>query len=57
MAGKIKVEDVLTITLERKILVLKILAPGEKRGPYIEAKEAGYIHHHFEASTNAWRTV
>lgn len=36
---QVKVEDVLTITLERKILVLKILAPGEKRGPYIEAKE------------------
>lgn len=36
---QVKVEDVLTITLERKILVLKILAPGEKRGPYVEAKE------------------
>lgn len=36
---QVKIDDVLTITLERKILVLKILAPGEKRGPYVEAKE------------------
>ena len=31
-------DDVLTITLDRKILVLKVLGPGERRGPYPEAK-------------------
>ena len=31
-------DDVLTITLDRRILVLKILEPGERRGPYPEAK-------------------
>ncbi|MDF1775906.1 MAG: RNA-binding S4 domain-containing protein [Rhizobiaceae bacterium] len=30
--------EVLTITLERQILILKILEPGERRGPYEEAK-------------------
>ncbi|MEX3011579.1 RNA-binding S4 domain-containing protein [Hoeflea sp. TYP-13] len=30
--------DVLTVTLDRKIMVLKILGPGERRGPYEEAK-------------------
>ena len=29
--------DVLTITLERKIFVLKIVACGNRRGPYVEA--------------------
>lgn len=35
----IKIDDVLTITLERRILVLHVRALGEKRGPYVEAKE------------------
>ena len=29
--------DVLTITLERKIFVLKVVACGNRRGPYVEA--------------------
>jgi ribosome-associated heat shock protein Hsp15 len=29
--------DVLTITLERRILVLKIVACGKRRGPFVEA--------------------
>jgi ribosome-associated heat shock protein Hsp15 len=33
----IKVGDVLTIALERRILVLKIAALGTRRGPYEEA--------------------
>ncbi|MCY6383551.1 RNA-binding S4 domain-containing protein [Hoeflea prorocentri] len=31
-------EDVLTVTLDRKILVLKIVGFAERRGPYSEAK-------------------
>ncbi|WP_419906807.1 RNA-binding S4 domain-containing protein [Hoeflea sp.] len=31
-------DDVLTITLERKVLVLKVLRPGSRRGPYEEAR-------------------
>ncbi|WP_297587751.1 RNA-binding S4 domain-containing protein [Roseibium sp.] len=34
----IKTGDVLTIGLERRILVLKILALGTRRGPYEEAR-------------------
>ncbi|MEP4768865.1 MAG: RNA-binding S4 domain-containing protein [Roseibium sp.] len=34
----VKVGDVLTITLERKILILKIAALGSKRGPYEQAR-------------------
>ncbi len=30
--------DVLTITLDRKILILRVIEPGERRGPYDEAK-------------------
>lgn len=30
--------DVLTITLDRKILVLRVVDPGKRRGPYEEAK-------------------
>lgn len=37
-AHQIKVGDVLTITLERRILVYKVLAPGERRGPAPEAQ-------------------
>lgn len=35
---QVRRDDVLTITLDRGILVLKILEPGERRGPYPEAK-------------------
>lgn len=31
-------DDVLTITLDRKVLVLKVVAVGERRGPYEEAR-------------------
>jgi ribosome-associated heat shock protein Hsp15 len=34
----VKVGDVLTITLERRILVWKVLAPGARRGPPAEAR-------------------
>ena len=34
----VKVGDVLTITLDRQVLVLEVLAPGERRGPYQEAR-------------------
>ena len=30
--------DVLTIALERQVRVLKVVAPGERRGPYEEAR-------------------
>jgi ribosome-associated heat shock protein Hsp15 len=30
--------DVLTITLDRKVLVLKVVSTGERRGPYEEAR-------------------
>ncbi|MBC2886982.1 RNA-binding S4 domain-containing protein [Ochrobactrum sp. CM-21-5] len=35
---QVKVGDVLTITLDRRILVYKVLAPGERRGPAPEAQ-------------------
>lgn len=35
---QVKPDDVVTITLERRDLVLKVLAPGNRRGPYEEAK-------------------
>ncbi|WP_306142385.1 RNA-binding S4 domain-containing protein [Roseibium sp. MMSF_3412] len=34
----VKSGDVLTIVLERKVLVLKIVALGSRRGPYEEAR-------------------
>ena len=34
----VKVGDVLTITLDRRVLVLDVLAPGQRRGPYEEAR-------------------
>src|SRR5690606_31474396 len=37
-AHQVKVGDVLTITLDRRVLVYKILAPGERRGPASEAR-------------------
>jgi ribosome-associated heat shock protein Hsp15 len=30
--------DVLTIALERRVLILRVTAPGERRGPYEEAR-------------------
>ncbi|WP_162653158.1 RNA-binding S4 domain-containing protein [Lentilitoribacter sp. Alg239-R112] len=36
---QVKLDDVLTITLERSVLVLRIVNFGERRGPYQEAKE------------------
>lgn len=36
---QVKLDDVLTITLERSVSVLRILILGEHRGPYSEAKE------------------
>ncbi|GAA4122375.1 RNA-binding S4 domain-containing protein [Aminobacter aganoensis] len=35
----VKSGDVLTITLDRRILVYKILLPGERRGPAEEARK------------------
>ncbi len=35
----VRVGDVLTIALERKVLVLKIAALGSRRGPYEEARK------------------
>lgn len=37
-AHQVKVGDVLTITLDRRILVYRVLAPGERRGPAPEAQ-------------------
>ena len=37
-AKSVRPGDVLTIALDRQIRVLKILAPGERRGPFPEAK-------------------
>ncbi|MEP0235656.1 RNA-binding S4 domain-containing protein [Roseibium sp.] len=34
----VKVGDVLTIGLERRILILKVVALGTRRGPYAEAQ-------------------
>ncbi len=34
----LSVGDTLTITLDRQIRVLKVLLPGERRGPFEEAK-------------------
>ncbi len=33
----VKIGDVLTVTLERRILILKVVALGSRRGPYCEA--------------------
>ena len=37
-SAAVKVDDVLTIALERRVLVLKVLAPGTRRGPAPEAQ-------------------
>lgn len=35
---QVKVGDVLTITLERRILIYRVLDPGQRRGPASEAR-------------------
>jgi ribosome-associated heat shock protein Hsp15 len=35
----VKPGDVLTINLDRSITILKVVAPGERRGPYEEARK------------------
>jgi ribosome-associated heat shock protein Hsp15 len=37
-AKSVRPGDVLTIALERQVRVLKVLAPGDRRGPYPEAR-------------------
>lgn len=37
-AAPVRVGNVLTLTLERRILVLKVLSPGARRGPAPEAR-------------------
>ncbi len=37
-AKVVKPGDVLTVALERQVRVLKVLAPGTRRGPYPEAR-------------------
>ena len=37
-AYPVSVGDVLTIALDRQVLVYRILAPGTRRGPYAEAR-------------------
>jgi len=34
----VRPSDVLTIALERQVKVLRVVAPGERRGPYEEAR-------------------
>lgn len=35
----VRIGDVLTIALERRVLVLKVAALGTRRGPYVEAQK------------------
>ena len=37
-AKPVGIGDVLTIALERRVRVLRVLATGERRGPYTEAR-------------------
>lgn len=37
-AKQVKPGDVLTIALERRVLVVKVVSPGERRGPATEAQ-------------------
>ena len=37
-AKAVRPGDVLTVTLEGRVLVLKVVAPGTRRGPYEEAR-------------------
>lgn len=36
---KIRPDDVLTVTLERRVVVLRVIDPGTRRGPSSEARE------------------
>lgn len=36
---QVKIGDVLTVTLERRIVVCRVLQPGTRRGPATEARE------------------
>ena len=38
-AKPVGVDDVVTIALERQIRVLKVVAAGERRGPFTEARQ------------------
>lgn len=38
-ARMLKPGDVLTIALDQEVRVLKVLLPGERRGPFAEAKQ------------------
>ncbi|MCV0394591.1 MAG: RNA-binding S4 domain-containing protein [Rhizobiaceae bacterium] len=37
-AQQIRVGDVLTVSLERRVMVLRVLSPGARRGPAVEAR-------------------
>ena len=37
-SATVRVEDVLTVALDRRVLVLKVVAPGARRGPASEAQ-------------------
>ena len=37
-SDQVKAGDVLTISLDRRISILRVIAPGERRGPYEEAR-------------------
>ena len=37
-ARPVGVDDVLTVALERQVRVLRIVATGERRGPFVEAR-------------------
>ena len=37
-ARQIGVDDVVTVALERQVRVLRIVATGERRGPFVEAR-------------------
>ena len=37
-SATVRAEDVLTVALDRRVLVLKVLAPGARRGPAPEAQ-------------------
>ena len=37
-AKPVKTDDVLTVALDRQVRVLKVLAPGSRRGPFTEAR-------------------
>ena len=37
-ARPVNVDDVVTVALERQVRVLRVVAPGERRGPFVEAR-------------------